>query len=320
MIFKATTKQRLKFPLCYNKFIFEYQLINKFHIINLLHDLKISRPGLWFPTVWIYLVPMSVETHFWEQPIFWIGFFFVTFPLNYLVYGLNDYNDVVADHLNDRKGNYLFGAKSTKEQLASVPLKITLILIPFIAYFTFISGIKMLLLLIFMVAINIVYNFKPFRIKERPPFEICIQVGYVFTAFFSVLLNDLTMIPWQTILYLTLFAFQAHIAGEIMDIEPDLEAKKRTTATLIGRRNTKFVMLALLISEVYILSFWFQDYVLAGFLAVFSVWLMIDVLVLFKEKPYSVSQMKLFGLAMNISAILSMIWMLYSGKLLHPNF
>lgn len=178
----------------------------------------------------------------------------------------------------------------------------------------------MLLLLIFMVFINIIYNFKPLRIKERPPFEICIQFGYVFTAFFSVLLNDLTMIPWQTILYLTLFAFQAHIAGEIMDIEPDIIAKKKTTATLIGRKKTKFLMLVILLLEVYILSIWFQDYVLASFLGVFSIWLLLDVFIFFKEKPYTIGQMKFFGFAMNLCALASMLWALYSGKLLAPTF
>lgn len=156
------------------------------------------------------------------------------------MYGLNDYNDFKADKINGRKGNFLFGAKSTQKQLASIPKKVVLVVLPFIIYFTIVSGWKMLLLLTFMIVINIIYNFKPFRIKERPPFEICIQMGYVFTAFFSVVLNDLQMLPWQTILYLTLFAFQAHIAGEIMDIEPDLKAGKRTTATLIGRKKQNF--------------------------------------------------------------------------------
>jgi len=286
----------------------------------LLQDLKISRPGLWFPTIWIYLVPFSLETNFWLLPLFWIGLFFVTFPLNYLVYGLNDYNDIKADAVNDRKGNFLFGAKSTKVQLANVPKKIAIVLLPFVIYFTIISGYKMLLLLVFMVVVNVIYNFKPFRVKERPPFEICIQIGYVVTAIFSVLLNDLQMLPWQTLLYLSLFAFQAHIAGEIMDIEPDLQAGKRTTATLIGRKNTKLLMLALLILETYILAFWFKDYVLAGFLAVFSLWLVLDVFVFFKGKPYTVSQMNIFGYAINLSAILSMAWVLYSGKLMLPVF
>ena len=186
-------------------------------------------------------MPFSLETNFWLEYNFWIGFVFVTFPLNYLVYGLNDYNDYASDKINNRKGNFLFGAKSTKEQLIDLPRHIAFVVLPFIIYFTVVSGFKMLLLLVFMIAINIMYNFKPFRIKERPPFEICIQIGYVFTAFFSVVLNDLTMLPWQTIVYLTLFAFQAHIAGEIMDIEPDLQSGKVTTATIIGRKRTKLL-------------------------------------------------------------------------------
>ncbi len=287
---------------------------------SLLNDLKISRPGLWFPTIWIYLVPFSLETKFWEQPFFWLGFFFVCFPLNYLVYGLNDFNDVAPDAINKRKGNFLFGAKLTSRELKNVPLKVGLIIVPFLVIFTVISGLKMLLLLIFMIAINIVYNFKPFRIKERPPFEITIQIGYVFTAFFSVLLNDLEMIPWQTILYLTLFSFQAHIAGEIMDIDPDLKANKKTTATLIGRKNSKYLMLLLLVYETYLLYFWFNDLVLSSFLILFILWLLLDVFVLFKGKPYNLFQMKLFGVAMNFVAFVSMLWVLYSGNLLHPNF
>jgi len=282
----------------------------------MLLDLKISRPGLWFPTIWIYLVPFSNQDQFWNTIPFWLGLFYVTFPLNYLVYGLNDYNDVSADAVNERKGNFLFGAKASKEELKSVLLKITVITIPFVVLFTVLSGLKMFLLLLAMILVNIIYNFRPFRIKERPPFEILIQVGYVLTAFFATTLNDLPDLPWQTVVYLSLFAFQAHIAGEIMDIEPDIKAGKRTTATLIKRKNAKLLMLFLLLSETFLLYFWFNDIVLAGFLLVFSLWLILDIFVLFKNKPYTLPQMKLFGLAINISAILSMIWVLYSGKLM----
>ena len=285
-----------------------------------LHDLKISRPGLWFPTIWIYLVPFSFNDHFWENWLFWAGLIFVSFPLNYLVYGLNDFNDFKPDQINDRKGNFLFGAKSSERQLKPLPKKIALVILPFILFFTLVSGPKMLVLLVFMVVVNILYNFRPFRFKERPPFEIFIQVGYVFTAFFSMVLNDLNMLPWQTILYLCLFAFQAHIAGEIMDIEPDLKSGKRTTATLIGRKPTKMVMLLLLLIETFILMYWFKDMVLATFLGVFSVWLAIDTFIVFRSKPYTLKQMKFFGIAMNISAIASMIWILYSGNLLNPTF
>ncbi|WP_165586709.1 UbiA family prenyltransferase [Aequorivita vladivostokensis] len=286
----------------------------------MLKSLKISRPGLWFPTIWIYLVPFQLASNFWEKPLFWVGLFFVTFPLNFLVYGLNDFTDGKADSLNPRKGNYLFGAKLSKEELTNVPWHICCVMVPFLAYFAYVGGVELFILLLFMIVINIIYNYKPFRLKERPPFEILIQVGYVFTALFSIQLNNLEMLPWQTMLYLTLFAFQAHIAGEIMDIEPDKLVGKKTTAVLIGRKNAKFLMLFLLLFEAYILKFWFDDWVLSGFLAVFSLWLILDIFVFFKDRPYSVTQMKIFGIAINVSAILSMIWVLYSGNLLHPNF
>lgn len=285
-----------------------------------MQDLKISRPGLWFPTVWIYLVPFSLSDTFYLKPLFWVGLFFVTFPLNFLVYGLNDYNDLEADQVNKRKGNFLFGAKATRKQLDTLPIKIAVVTLPFVIYFSWIAGWTMLLLLIFMVVINMLYNFRPFRFKERPPFEIFIQVGYVFTVFFSIVLNDLEMISWQTIVYLSLFAFQAHIAGEIMDIEPDLLANKKTTATLIGRKKTKLLMLFILITETLLLLYWFEDYVLSAFLGVFSIWLIFDIWVFFKDKPYTVTQMKFFGICMNIVALLSMAWVLYSGTLLAPKF
>lgn len=283
---------------------------------RLLLDLKISRPGLWFPTIWIYMVPFSNQENYWESALFWLGLFFVTFPLNYLVYGLNDYNDQTADAVNQRKGNFLFGAKASNEHLKGLLKKIVIVILPFVLFFTYISGLTMFLLLVFMVLVNILYNFKPFRIKERPPFEILIQIGYVTTAFFATELNNLEVLPWQTLVYLSLFAFQAHIAGEIMDIEPDLASKKRTTATLLKRKKSKLLMLVLLLLESFLVWLWFKDLILALFLLLFSIWLLLDVFIFFKEKPYTLSQMKFFGYAINLSAILSMIWVLYSGKLL----
>ncbi|MEX0289777.1 MAG: UbiA family prenyltransferase [Flavobacteriaceae bacterium] len=279
-------------------------------------DLKISRPGLWFPTIWIYLVPFGNQEHFWESFPFWLGLVYVSFPLNYLVYGLNDYNDVKADALNPRKGNYLFGARASKEALRFLPRKIALVQLPFFILMIWLSGSTMFFLLSLMVVVNMMYNFEPFRLKERPPFEIIIQVGYVLTAFFCTELNGLASLPWQTVVYLGLFAFQAHIAGEIMDIDPDLASGKRTTATLLGRLNSKFLMLLLLLCETCLLWLWFKDYVLAIFLGAFSVWLVLDIFIFFGNRPYSLPQMKLFGYAINFSALASMIWVLYSGNLL----
>jgi len=51
---------------------------------RLLFFLKVSRPGLWFQTLWIYLLPTSA-TSAWLSPPFWLGLVYVTFPLNFLM-------------------------------------------------------------------------------------------------------------------------------------------------------------------------------------------------------------------------------------------
>lgn len=202
-----------------------------------------------------------------------------------MVYGLNHYNDEQADAVNKRKGNFLFVAQATRKHLEGLLKKITMVILPFVVIFTYLSGLKMFLLLVFMVGVNILYNFKPFRIKERPPFEIHIQVGYVTTVLIATELNNLDLLPWQTLTYLSLFAFQAHIAREIIDIEPDLEAKKRTTATLLKRKKLILLMLVILLLELFLVWYWFQGVVLAWFLGVFALWLIFDIIVFFKDRP-----------------------------------
>ena len=82
--------------------------------------LKVSRPGLWFPTIWLYMLPFGGH-QFWVEPMFWLGLLYVTFPLNFLIYGWNDIVDYETDQVNPRKDSFLFGAKGTKAQLAELP-------------------------------------------------------------------------------------------------------------------------------------------------------------------------------------------------------
>ncbi|MEM8907345.1 MAG: hypothetical protein AAGD05_05815, partial [Bacteroidota bacterium] len=72
--------------------------------------LKVSRPGLWFATLWLYFLPTSQMSLLHSWP-FWLGLVYVTFPLNLLVYGWNDIVDQPIDAFNPRKDSYWFGAK-----------------------------------------------------------------------------------------------------------------------------------------------------------------------------------------------------------------
>lgn len=280
--------------------------------------IKISRPGLWFPTIWIYILPIGNDLTVTSNPLFWLGLFFVCFPLNFFVYGLNDLGDIQADVFNERKGNFLFGAKADKKTLTLATRWASILLLVFMIVFTISSGWQMIPLFAAIAGFNYIYNFKPWRVKTRPPFELAIQTGYILTAVFSSYLNGVAQIPWQTVIYLSFFCFQAHLAGEIMDLDPDLAANKKTTANKIGRVRAKLLMFLILSIEVYILSMWFKDWILAGALGAFALWLLIDVFLIYRDKNYSIKEMKLFGYGMNAVGIASMLWMLKTAKLLQP--
>ena len=51
---------------------------------------------------------------------FWLGLIYCTLPLNMLVYIWNDYADFHYDKKNLRKDSYLYGARASETQLATL--------------------------------------------------------------------------------------------------------------------------------------------------------------------------------------------------------
>ena len=282
---------------------------------TLLFYLKTSRPGLWFATVWLYLLPTSGMEVVWQSSAFWIGLFYVCFPLNFLVYGWNDAADWKIDQENPRKGNFLFGAKGTEEQLKRIWIPIVLSQVLFFPVFAYLVGAKILLILVGLVAINGLYNMPRWGLRSVPPWELVCQFGYLLVAPFSMWLNNTPALPWVTMFYLALFAVQSHLMGEVMDMVPDRASGRRTVATKIGIIKTKWLIIGIVLVEVGLLFFVFKDFFFGGMLAVGLVWLLIDLFLVFKTKQYTLTQMKLFGWGCNGIAILSMAYVWYSGCL-----
>lgn len=278
--------------------------------------LKSSRPGLWFATLWLYLLPTSQMSEIWASIPFWVGIFYVTFPLNLLVYGWNDYVDAVADKHNPRKDSFLFGARGSVDQVASLPLSILLvqlICLPIILYFT---GAKFLILLTAFIIINGLYNLPERGLRSRPPLELLCQIGYLLIVPLSILINETPQLPLWSYVYLLLFAFQSHLIGEVMDIIPDKEAGKTTTAVLLGMHKTKLLIIGIVGLEVLLLIFVFSDYVFAGILGMGLLWLILDLFIIYKTKVYSLTEMKLFGYLSNGIAAVSMAYVWWSGCLI----
>merc|ERR1711865_107765 len=85
-----------------------------------LSSLHVSRPGLWLVTVWLYLISVGGErssSALMSSTIFWGGLLYCTYPLNLLVYAMNDLDDVELDKKNPRKGKYLVGSDADNATL-----------------------------------------------------------------------------------------------------------------------------------------------------------------------------------------------------------
>ena len=277
--------------------------------------LQASRPGLWLTAVAFYMLPLAQRNVF-HSVAFWLGVLYVSFPMGLLLYGWNDIVDYDADRLNPRKGTFLFGARGTLEQLRGLPLRIALVQVPFVIAGILLGGARMLLCFGGMIAAAALYNWPRFGFKARPPLEILNQTGYLFVFLLSSWLNDVPLLPWPTMLFGALFAMHSHVFGEVMDLEPDRTAGRRTTATVIGRVPAKLLMAVLMLVEAGLVLRFLGARTLAAFLLLSAAWFTLDATVIWRSRPYSNREMRFFMLAWNAVALISMPWIWSQGSLL----
>jgi len=251
----------------------------------------------------------------WRDAGFWLGLFYIVFPLSLLLYGVNDIVDAVGDRFNPRKGTYLFGSRGADPQLKSLRWQIAFSQIPFLFLFWISCGPRILLWFAALLFAVYVYNARPIALKGRPPFDVLIQSSYLLIFVLSGWLNRVPSLPWQTFLFGALFAMHSHVFGEVMDIEPDQKSGRRTLATQLGRVPAKFFIAALLAIESLLIHYFFADLVIASFLILGALFFLADALLLWKNRAYSPAQMRLFLWGWNFAALLGILWNALHGSL-----
>jgi 4-hydroxybenzoate polyprenyltransferase len=275
---------------------------------------KASRPGLWATAAWFYLLPLGRQ-HVFHTAGFWLGLIYVTLPLGLIIYGWNDIADAEIDRFNPRKGTFLFGARGSRDQLARLPLQIALVQMVFAGIFFYLVGAKILLWFAGLAAFTAIYNLPSYGLKSHPPFDILNQAGYLLVFVLSSWLNHTSQLRWPAMLFGALFAMHSHIFGEIMDIGPDRLSGRRTTATAIGTLSSKFLISSMLVVEAIIIQHYFGDVWISAALAFGALWFLIDALILWRKRPYSLAQMRVFMLGWNAIALGSMGWVWSTASL-----
>jgi 4-hydroxybenzoate polyprenyltransferase len=281
---------------------------------NFAFLLQVCRPGLWTTTALFYLMPLGRSINF-SSARFWVGLAYVLIPLGFLMYGVNDIFDVKADRLNPRKGTFLFGSLGRSEQLAALRWQIAALQIPFAGLFLLWIGAQVLPWFAALLAAVALYNAPRIGLKVRPPFDVLMQTSYLLVFVLSSWLNNVPQLPWQTFVFGALFAMHSHLFGEVMDIVPDRQAQRTTTAAQIGALRTKLLIAVFLGAEVALVTAYFHDRVIAGFLAGGMLWFIADALWLWGKRPYSPRMMTLFMFTWNVAATLLIVWDYLHGYL-----
>jgi 4-hydroxybenzoate polyprenyltransferase len=279
--------------------------------------LKISRPGLYFQTVWLFVLPLAAGVDL-RDPRLWLGLLYVTLPLNLLVYAWNDRVDVEIDRANPRKDSWLFGARATPEELDSALRIAGFLQVLFCGVFWWLDGARMVLWMLAILLVNWAYNAKEKGLRGKPPFDLLNPLGYLLVVQLPIWLLGLPELSWQAWTYLGLFCLQAQLVGEVMDFWPDQESGRVTSVVKMGLLPAKWTIFAVVLVEAWLLWFVFADPVLGGMLGLAALWLLLDLLVLFRSRRYSRTEFTLAGLGMNVAGLISMVWVLAKGTLLHP--
>ena len=273
-----------------------------------------ARPGFWLTAIWFYFVPVGGQSVL-GQVEFWAGLVYVTFPLGVLLYGWNDVVDFDVDRFNPRKGTYLFGARGTPERLSRLPWQIAFVQLPFAVLFAWLLGPKTLVWFGTLIALTALYNTRPFVFKGRPGFDLLNQAGYLLVFVLASWLNHVPQVPWFTFLFGAMFAMHSHLFGQIMDLEPDRRAGRRTLAGVLHARPAKWLLIAFLGAEAVLIWTRARDPWLAAFLAVSAIWFMLDVTLLWRDRPYSPGAMRLLFLGWNAVALGSIPWVWHTASL-----
>jgi 4-hydroxybenzoate polyprenyltransferase len=270
-----------------------------------LEVIKVSRPGFWPTHIWFYLLPFAQQDMFGSFA-FWLGAIYVCFPMGLLIFGWNDLGDAETDTINPRKDSWLFGASPDASLRRHLPWIIAAVQIPFLIAFVQIGGWKMVIWFVALIAANATYN--SLGCKKLPLLDLLNQIGYLLVFVLASWLCSVKQLNGPAMLFSAFFAMHSHLFGQIMDIDEDQVAGRRSTAVTIGVTNSKLLLVAILLAEASIAAVYFRGWIISLFMLAAAVFFIADAF--FGPKRYPLSFVKTFFIGWNLIAILTMhiIW------------
>ncbi|KAF4693288.1 hypothetical protein FOZ63_023921 [Perkinsus olseni] len=219
--------------------------------------LKLSRPIIWIIILPYYLFPLGGRLDLLATWRFWLGLLYFTFPVNIMMFGINDMADADVDKHNPRKFLKYYGNQATDSDLVGL-WKVILVsnLIP-ILIISITTGDWVLYPLFLAVALglNILYNFEPFAFARKAPWDLPFNpVGMITLVLFACHLNRIPSPRIGPCVFYVASAVTNQMLAELADIDSDALGGKRTTAVVIGKAYTCAFIGALILVQLLILT------------------------------------------------------------------
>lgn len=221
--------------------------------------LKLSRPRFWLYLGGTYLVGYAVgitNYHEFLRPTFWVHFLFFLIPANVFLYGINDYYDEDTDQFNTKK--------QTHEQLLVSKDKKKLKIILWICAGLF--ALLMLwqptnlarILLLALLFLSYAYSASPFRFKAKPFIDFLSNILYGLPGILAYIQLTHHLPSPEVIIAIWCWTSAMHLFSAIPDIVSDRMANLKTTAVVLGHRNSLLLcaMLWSMMSGIVIAQKW----------------------------------------------------------------
>lgn len=197
--------------------------------------LAVSRPLFWLNSASLCVVALILSGRRSPDLAALVLILYATWPLNLLVYALNDLHDHESDRRNPRKGS-AEGARAdvaTLRRLVSSSIRVNA---PFVAFFALTGPGWSLLPLAAIYAVAWAYSAPPLRLKGRAGWDSLANAGYALPLVFGCAYLSVPAPPWREAIALAIWAVGSHAFTSIQDAAADRAAGLQTIATALGER------------------------------------------------------------------------------------
>ncbi|MEO1529222.1 MAG: hypothetical protein AAFX06_27700, partial [Planctomycetota bacterium] len=201
----------------------------------------------------------------------------------------------------------------TEERLRSrLPTWIAAVQIPFVILLVGFGGWKMLGWFLAVLLVNFTYN--TLRFKAVAALDLANQVGYLLIFLLASWLCAVPQLSLPAMGFSALFAMQSHLFGQLMDIDADQSAGRRSTAVLLGMTRSKVLLVLIMVAETIIAATYFRSSIVAWLMAAGATFFVGDTL--FGPPRYPIWFTKAFFIAWNVLVLVTMHWVWRYGLFL----